>query len=68
MHDNEPLAFATREEFRVWLGENGQTSEGVWLRFGKAGGPETLTAAEALEEALCFAWMIARLDRNLKPM
>ncbi len=68
MHDKEPLTFATREEFRAWLGENGPTSEGVWLRFGKAGGPATLTAAEALEEALCFAWMIDRLDRNLKPM
>ena len=52
MHDKEMPTFATREEFRAWLGENGPTSEGVWLRFGKAGGPATLTAAEALEMGL----------------
>lgn len=63
MHDKEMLVFATREEFRVWLGENGQTSEGVWLRFGKAGGPVTLTAAEALEEALCFGWIDGQMRK-----
>jgi uncharacterized protein YdeI (YjbR/CyaY-like superfamily) len=27
------------------------------LLFGKAGGPKTIKAAEALEEALCFGWI-----------
>ena len=31
------------------------SSEGVWLLFGKTGGPKTIKAGEALEEALCMA-------------
>jgi uncharacterized protein YdeI (YjbR/CyaY-like superfamily) len=51
------LIFKTRGEFREWLTENAKTGEGVWLVFGKKGGPKTLTANEALEEALCFGWI-----------
>lgn len=54
---NDILTFASREQFRAWLSENCATSAGVWLLFGKSGGPKTLTAAEALEEALCFGWI-----------
>lgn len=60
---DEPLAFADRAAFRTWLDERGETSDGVWLRFGKKGGPKTLTAAEALEEALCFGWIDGRMQR-----
>ena len=28
-----------------------------WLLFGKTGGPKTIKAGEALEEALCFGWI-----------
>ena len=51
------LEFAGREEFRAWLAEHCRTSGGVWLLFGKAGGPRTIKAGEALEEALCFGWI-----------
>lgn len=51
------MKFQTRQEFREWLEKHGQTSEGVWLLFGKKGGPKTLTANEALEEALCYGWI-----------
>jgi uncharacterized protein YdeI (YjbR/CyaY-like superfamily) len=51
------LEFGNRMIFREWLMKNGATSEGVWLVFGKKGGPKTLTASEALEEALCFGWI-----------
>lgn len=57
------LEFAGREEFRSWLEEHGQSSGGVWLLFGKAGGPETIRAAEALEEALCFGWIDGQMRR-----
>lgn len=53
----EPLQFATRAEFRGWLAENSHSGNGVWLVFGKRGGPKTLKAGEALEEALCFGWI-----------
>lgn len=51
------IEFANRAEFRDWLQENCLTSPGVWLLFGKAGGPKTVKAEEALEEALCFGWI-----------
>ena len=51
------LEFTDRALFRKWLSENGTSSEGVWLLFGKKGGPTTLTATEALEEALCYGWI-----------
>lgn len=56
------MEFATREEFRKWLYEHCLSSGGVWLLFGKAGGPKTLKAAEALEEALCFGWIDGQMQ------
>lgn len=57
------LLFAGREDFRQWLAGHCQSEEGVWLLFGKAGGPKTLTAGEALEEALCFGWIDGQMQR-----
>lgn len=51
------MKFADRDEFRKWLSEHCLSNDGVWLLFGKAGGPKTLKAVEALEEALCFGWI-----------
>jgi uncharacterized protein YdeI (YjbR/CyaY-like superfamily) len=59
---HEPTVFKTRAEFRAWLTENALSEEGVWLVFGKKGGPETLTANEALEEALCFGWIDGQMQ------
>ena len=56
------MEFAGREEFRKWLSENCLTSAGVWLLFGKAGGPKTIKAGEALEEALCFGWIDGQMQ------
>ena len=58
----EILHFSTRGAFREWLQKNGASSEGVWLLFGKKGGPATLSAAEALEEALCFGWIDGQMQ------
>ena len=58
MKDDIPeLIFPTRADFRAWLGEHGQTGEGVWLVFGKTKALTTLSANDALEEALCFGWI-----------
>lgn len=51
------LHFTRRQDFRDWLKENCLSNDGVWLLFGKSGGPKTLKAAEALEEALCYGWI-----------
>ena len=59
---NEPLQFATRGDFRNWLQEHCLATEGFWLLFGKPGGPKTLKAGEALEEALCFGWIDGQMQ------
>lgn len=60
---DEIMEFAGREEFRNWLQKNCRSSAGVWLLFGKAGGPGTVKAGEALEEALCFGWIDGQMRR-----
>ena len=55
--DIPELQFLTRDDFRAWLTEHATTSDGVWLVFGKTKEVVTLTANEALEEALCFGWI-----------
>jgi len=59
---SEDLRFADRGEFRKWLQGNASSDDGVWLIFGKAGGPKTLKASEALEEALCFGWIDGQMQ------
>lgn len=59
---NDILTFADREQFRKWLMEHCRASDGVWLLFGKNGGPKTLKADEALEEALCFGWIDGQMQ------
>lgn len=46
-----------RIAFRAWLENNSTDSDGVWLLFGKKGGPVTFSANDALEAALCFGWI-----------
>jgi uncharacterized protein YdeI (YjbR/CyaY-like superfamily) len=59
---NGVLEFGDREAFRDWLDERSSDSEGVWLLFGKKGGPKTLSANDALEEALCFGWIDGQMQ------
>mgnify|MGYP002508410862 FL=1 len=60
---NEIMKFANREEFREWLHEHCLSNDGIWLLFGKAGGPKTIKAEEALEEALCFGWIDGKMEK-----
>jgi Uncharacterized protein conserved in bacteria len=59
---DDALEFSNRAEFREWLNEHCADSKGVWLLFGKKGGPITLTANDALEEALCFGWIDGQMQ------
>lgn len=66
-HMKNPLIFSTRTDFRQWLTTNGATSDGIWLLFRKKGEPATLTANDALEEALCHGWIdgqVQSIDEN----
>ena len=55
--DVSELMFSKREDFRAWLLVNAGTSAGVWLVFGKTKAVVTLSANDALEEAICFGWI-----------
>lgn len=64
---DKELVFESREMFHEWLENYGQISEGVWLIFGKTNALKTLSAHEALEEALCFGWidgLIVSIDKD----
>lgn len=55
--DVPELLFPSRDDFRTWLRANAENSDGVWLVFGKTAATVTLSANDALEEALCFGWI-----------
>jgi uncharacterized protein YdeI (YjbR/CyaY-like superfamily) len=63
-HAMEPYIFKDSLSFRNWLMVNNRSHPGIWLVFGKAGGPKTLSPDEALLEALCFGW----IDGQIKKM
>jgi len=51
----------TRAEWRVWLEENHEKEEGVWLiSFLKITGKKRVEYDESVEEALCFGWIDSR--------
>jgi uncharacterized protein YdeI (YjbR/CyaY-like superfamily) len=49
--------FQSRNLFREWLDQNCNTSGGIWLVFDKTKSGKSLSANDALEEALCFGWI-----------
>ncbi|GEM_PF-1183767 len=56
------LTFADRQAFREWLGKYGTESDGIWLLFSKKGKYVTLSAGDALEEALCHGWIDGQMQ------
>ena len=56
--DLPTIPFPSREAFRDWLGENGSSAPGLWVKLAKAGsGHPSVTNAEAVEEALAHGWI-----------
>jgi uncharacterized protein YdeI (YjbR/CyaY-like superfamily) len=55
----EELILADAAAWHEWLGENHQTSDGVWLVLAKKDvtDPTSLVVADALDEALCHGWI-----------
>jgi len=52
------IAFASQQEWEVWLAAQPPTSRGLWLKIAKKdAGVETVSYAEALESALCYGWI-----------
>lgn len=48
--------------FREWLQSEGATNDGIWLIFAKTDTLKTLSAHDALEEALCFGWIDGQMQ------
>lgn len=59
----EQLTFAKDSDFRSWLHENHDKSDGVWLVFGKTNELITLSYDEALRHALCYGWIDGQIKR-----
>jgi uncharacterized protein YdeI (YjbR/CyaY-like superfamily) len=54
----EILHFSSAANWRAWLAKNYDKLDGIRLRiYKKASGVDTVTYAEALDQALCFGWI-----------
>lgn len=55
-----------RQQFRLWLEENGNTEKEVWLQLkrGKPTSDQDFWYVDAVEEALCFGWIDSTLKRK----
>jgi uncharacterized protein YdeI (YjbR/CyaY-like superfamily) len=61
----ERLPFPSAAAWRQWLEANHDTSPGVWLMIAKKGsGIESVTYAEAVDEALCVGWIDGQRARH----
>jgi uncharacterized protein YdeI (YjbR/CyaY-like superfamily) len=55
---NDPIFFATPDDFRAWLEANGADAAEVWVGFFKKGARQTgITWPESVDQALCFGWI-----------
>jgi uncharacterized protein YdeI (YjbR/CyaY-like superfamily) len=62
MDVRESLTLNTAAKFHRWLQKNHRKKIEIWLIFyKKSSGKQTLTIAQAVEEALCFGWIQSRL-------
>ena len=62
MDVRETLSLDDPGSFHHWLQEYHQTKIEIWLIFNKkSSGKQTLTIAQAVDEALCFGWIQSRL-------
>lgn len=63
--EEEPLLLADRAAWERWLDAHHASSQGVWLRIARKGAAlESVTHAEALEEALRYGWIDALRRRH----
>jgi uncharacterized protein YdeI (YjbR/CyaY-like superfamily) len=63
--DAERVEFASRDQWREWLGANHDRSTGVFVvYFKKSAGSPGPVYEDLIEEALCFGWV----DGTLRPV
>jgi uncharacterized protein YdeI (YjbR/CyaY-like superfamily) len=58
------LFFATPADLEAWMGEHGEESDGIWLKFAKKdSGIDSVVYAEAVEIALSYGWIDGQAKR-----
>jgi uncharacterized protein YdeI (YjbR/CyaY-like superfamily) len=63
--DVETFCPKNRQEWRLWLHQNHNSKQSVWLvYYKKKSNILTITYSDAVEEALCFGW----IDSKAKPL
>jgi len=64
--DNLPIIrFQSQKDFAKWLETNHSVQNGIWIQFfKKTAGVESITHAEALDEALCYGWIDGQLKKH----
>lgn len=56
------LYFKIRDDWRNWLEENQNRTDGIWFVFyKKLSGKPTVAYSDAVEEALCFGWIDGKI-------
>ncbi|MBN2348798.1 MAG: YdeI/OmpD-associated family protein [Bacteroidales bacterium] len=64
MSDTPELYFKNQADWRVWLEQNYDKYNEIWMvYYKKHTGKPSLKYAEALEEALCFGWIDSKIQR-----
>lgn len=59
----EHMLFINQNAFHQWLMIHHDHHGGIWIKFDKMKTESTLTAEEALDEALCFGWIDGQIKR-----
>ena len=66
--DSQRVQVESRSEWRAWLAENHDRSDGIWLvTFKKHCGAKYVPYDDKVEEAICFGWIDSvtrRLDQD----
>jgi uncharacterized protein YdeI (YjbR/CyaY-like superfamily) len=58
------LFFGTPADLEAWMGEHGEESDGIWLKFAKKdSGIDSVVYAEAVEIALSYGWIDGQAKR-----
>ncbi|NQV14189.1 YdeI/OmpD-associated family protein [bacterium] len=58
INDKPTLSVRSREEWRLWLSENHNDHDQMWLIiYKKHTGKQIMTKTEAMDEAICFGWI-----------
>ena len=62
---SDAVTFANRQEWRAWLSENQDREKSVWIKiYKKQSQIPSVTYDEAVDEALCFAWVDSSIKRG----